>query len=152
VYIIHEVSARALPYLCRFLPQTQRFSIVPDQRLDLVRLPTATAQRLAGDEVKEARMLVHFALVRSPLPCASLNDAAHETRDVRETTGTLLCQKLLVRHLEEQGVLPKDSFREALENHLARLSPAHRDDVMYEPIRILIKTLNKRDVDPGTEA
>ena len=63
--------------------------------------------------------------------------------------GVLLSQELLVRHLEEQGVLPKDSFREALEKHLASVSPARRDETMYEPVRLLIKSLKP---DAGREA
>jgi hypothetical protein len=64
----------------------------------------------------------------------------------RLIAGTLLCQKLLVRHLEEQGALPMDSFREVLEKHLASLSPARRDDITFEPAKILLKALSRPDV------
>lgn len=64
--------------------------------------------------------------------------------------GVLICQRLLVRHLEDHGVLPKGSFREALEKHLASVSPAHRDGMTYEPVRLLIKALGKPDAGAGS--
>ena len=59
--------------------------------------------------------------------------------------GVMNCQKLLVLHLEEQGVIPKGSFREALEKGLASMSPAQSEDMMHEPIRLLIKALSKAE-------
>jgi hypothetical protein len=58
--------------------------------------------------------------------------------------------KLLVRHLEDQGVLPKGSFREALEKYLASVPPAQLDDTMHEPVRLLTKALSKPAPGSGT--
>jgi hypothetical protein len=55
--------------------------------------------------------------------------------------GTVLAQELLVRHLEEQGVLEKGTFRAVLEEHMARITPGRRAQRMYGPIRGLIKAL-----------
>jgi hypothetical protein len=55
--------------------------------------------------------------------------------------GTVLAQELLVRHLEEQGVLEKGTFRSVLEEHMARISPGRRVQRMYGPIRGLIRAL-----------
>ena len=55
--------------------------------------------------------------------------------------GTVLAQELLVRHLEDQGVLEKGAFRSVLEEHMDRISPVRRGQRMYGPIRGLIKAL-----------
>jgi hypothetical protein len=63
--------------------------------------------------------------------------------------GVLLSQEILVRHLEEQGILEKGSYRAALEEHLANVPPAGRGDIMYGPLELLIKSLGSRRV-PAT--
>ena len=55
--------------------------------------------------------------------------------------GTVLAQELLVRHLEDLGVLEKGAFRSVLEEHMDRISPGRRGQTMYGPIRGLIKAL-----------
>jgi hypothetical protein len=55
--------------------------------------------------------------------------------------GTLLCQELLVRHLEECEVLERGSYRAFLETHLRNVSEVKRDHRMYGPMRALIAAL-----------
>ena len=57
--------------------------------------------------------------------------------------GTLLCQELLVRHLEECGVLERASFRTYLEAHLMNLTGSERHQTTYGPMRALIAALGK---------
>ena len=57
--------------------------------------------------------------------------------------GALLCQELLVRHLEECGVLERGSFRTYLEAHLVNLAGIERHQPTYGPMRALIAALGK---------
>ena len=59
--------------------------------------------------------------------------------------GTLLCQELLVRHLEECGVLEHGSFRAFLEAHLEGLTEIQKHQPMYGPIRALVAALAQPD-------
>ena len=63
--------------------------------------------------------------------------------------GVLLSQELLVRHLEEQGILETGSYRAALEEHLAKVPPSERDDIMYGPLNALIRSLGSGRRVPG---
>ena len=57
--------------------------------------------------------------------------------------GTILTQELLVRFLEDEGVIEKGGFRFVLEAHLSNLSAKRRDDAKYRPMRALVKSLAK---------
>jgi hypothetical protein len=55
--------------------------------------------------------------------------------------GTLVCQELLVRHLEEFEVLEHGSYRAFLEAYLGNVPEVRRDHRMYGPMRALIAAL-----------
>jgi hypothetical protein len=58
-------------------------------------------------------------------------------------SGVLIAQIELVRLLEASGALERGAYRAALEAHLERVSPKHRDERLYVPIRQLIRKLPK---------
>ena len=53
-----------------------------------------------------------------------------------------MIQEVLARHLEEQGIVEKGAFSNALKERLSKLSPARRDDPMLGPLKILMKALD----------
>ena len=55
--------------------------------------------------------------------------------------GTVLFQLLLVRLLEDRGVLENGEFLATLEAHMSHISPDRRDSAMYAPIHELIRRL-----------
>ena len=62
--------------------------------------------------------------------------------------GVVLSQELLIRYLEDEGVIEKGGFRAVLEEHLSCVSPERRDQVMYGPMRALVRSLGKRTPTP----
>jgi hypothetical protein len=70
-----------------------------------------------------------------------INPMADPTAD--KIAGALLCQELLVRHLEECGVLERGSFRLYLEAHMTNLAGKERHQPTYGPMRALIAALDK---------
>jgi hypothetical protein len=57
--------------------------------------------------------------------------------------GSLISQELLVRLLEEQGILEEGAFCAHLEEYLARVPANLRDERLYVPIRALVKSLSR---------
>ncbi len=57
--------------------------------------------------------------------------------------GAVLSQEILVRCLEDQGVLERGAYLAALKEHMNGVSPIRRDHAMYGPMLALMKALGK---------
>jgi hypothetical protein len=62
-------------------PQRQRLDIVLDELLDLVRLPAATGEWLAGNEVDKAFVLEEATTKLAPPPRLGLYHTLHQARN-----------------------------------------------------------------------
>ena len=59
-------------------------------------------------------------------------------------SGMLISQVILVRLLEERGVLSPGQYREALGDWLEKIPSERRGQTMYDPLRQLMKSFEAK--------